>query len=92
MRKEILIGVFAAILATFCGFYVYVEFVSPYGYDQTINMIAKGKLFGKVLSLAALPNLLVFFVFLKKNKDYRARGVLLATMLTAITVMILKFV
>ena len=54
-------------------------------------MIADGNLYGKVLSIAAIPNLFVFFIFLKKNQDNRAKGVVLATILIAFTTLILKF-
>ena len=53
-------------------------------------MIKKGNLYAKVLSLAALPNLFVFFVFIKKKQDYRARGVLMASILTALVTFVLK--
>ena len=54
-------------------------------------MIHDGKLYVKVISLAAIPNLFVFFIFIKKKQDNRAKGVLLATILTAIATLILKF-
>jgi hypothetical protein len=54
-------------------------------------MVKERNLYGKVLSLAAIPNLIVFFVFLKKKQDARAKGVLMATFLIAFTTLILKF-
>lgn len=92
MKKEILIGFLVAILATVCGFYLYIELFSKVDFQESLKILKEGKLFGKVLSLAAIPNLFVFFVFLKKKQDYRARGVLLATVLIAIVMLILKFV
>ncbi|MDA9333811.1 hypothetical protein N9Q52_02040 [Polaribacter sp.] len=49
-------------------------------------------MFGKVLSLAAVSNLFVFFVFIKKKQDNRAKGVLLATILIALTTLVLKII
>ena len=60
-------------------------------FNETLEMIKEGKLYGKVLSLAAIPNLLVFFVFIKKKQDNRAKGVLLTTILIALTTLVLKF-
>ncbi len=54
-------------------------------------MIQQGDLYGKVLSIAAIPNLFVFFIFIKKKQDNRAKGVLMATILIALTTLILKF-
>ena len=90
MRKEIIIGILVALFATACGFFVYIEFVSNLGFEETIDFIKKGDLFGKVLTLAAIPNLFVFFIFLKKKQDYRARGVLMMTIFTAIFLLALK--
>lgn len=91
MRKEIIIGILVALFATVSGFFIYLQFVSKLGFYETIDFIKAGGLFGKVLTLAALPNLFVFFVFIKKNQDYRARGVLMTTVFIAITALILKF-
>lgn len=91
MKKEILIGFLVAVFATICGFYLYVEFFSKFDFYETLEIIEEQNLFGKVLGLAAIPNLFVFFVFLKKKQDYRARGVLMATILTAIIMLIMKF-
>lgn len=44
-----------------------------------------------VISLACIVNLATFFLFIKLNKDNSARGVLGATFLFVILVLILKF-
>ena len=91
MNKEILIGFLVAIFATAAGFFLYIEIFSEFDFQESIKIIREGNLFGKVLGLAAIPNLFVFFIFLKKNQDLRAKGVLMATILTAISMLILKF-
>ena len=91
MKKEIIIGFLIAVFATFCGFFVYVEYVSDLGFDKTLRTLNDWDLLGKMLALGAIPNLFVFMVFIKKGQEYRARGVLLATILLAITIMFFKF-
>ena len=91
MRKEIIIGFLVALIATIFGFYLYVVFLSPYELEETIKVIREGKLWGKVLGLATIPNLFVFFIYLKKKQDYRARGVLLASFIVAFIILILQF-
>jgi len=91
MKKEILIGFFIAIIATLFGFYIYVEFVSQYSFKETLKILNEQDLYGKIIGLAAIPNLFVFFVFLKKKQDHRARGVLLASFLLAFVVLIIQF-
>ena len=90
IKKEISIGFLISIVATFCGIFLYLQYFSIYGFEETILMIKKGNLYAQVLSLAALPNLFVFFVFIKKKQDYRARGVLMASILTALVTFVLK--
>lgn len=89
--KELLIGFLVGIFATLCGFFIYVEFVSPYGFEETLKILNEGNLYGKILGLAALPNLFVFFVFLKKKQDLRARGVLLACFVVAFAILVSQF-
>jgi uncharacterized membrane protein len=91
MKKEIIIGFVVGIIATAFGFYIYVEFVSTYSFEETLKIIKEGNLYGKILGLAAVPNLFVFFIFLKKKQDLRARGVLLACFFIAFLILISKF-
>ncbi|MDN3641483.1 hypothetical protein QWY87_02130 [Lutimonas halocynthiae] len=91
MKKEILIGFAIGLVATAFGFYIYVEFVSTYSFDETLKILDEGNLYGKVLGLAAIPNLFVFFIFLKKKQDLRARGVLLASFFVAFLILVSKF-
>ena len=89
MKKEILIGFFTALIATFFGCYLFIEYFSNKGFYETIELIVKGDLQGKVLVLGAIANFFVFFIFLKKKQIYRARGVLLETFLIAFIVLLL---
>lgn len=91
VTKHIVIGFFIALFATFGGFFIYLEYFSKYEFYETLEFIKEGDLFGKVITLAAIPNLFVFFIFLKKRQDYKARGVLLATIVLALFTLILKF-
>ena len=91
IKKDILIGVLISVFATAAGIFLYLEYFSKFSFNETLKMINQGDLYGKVLSLAAVPNLFVFFIFIKKKEDQRAKGVLLATILIALTTLILKF-
>ena len=44
-----------------------------------------------IISLSVLPDLLVFFLFIRKNYLRSARGVLLATFLFTFTVLCIRF-
>ena len=92
IKKEILIGVLVSIFATFAGAFLYIEYFSKFNFVETLQLIKDGNLYGKILSIAAIPNLFVFFIFIKKKQDYRARGVLLTSIVIAITTFVLKFI
>ena len=92
VKKELFIGVLVAIFATIAGCYLYIEYFSNVGFNETLQLIEDGDLYGKILSIAAIPNLFVFLVFIKKKQDNRAKGVLLTTIIIALTTLILKFI
>lgn len=92
IKKEIIIGFLISLLATASGFFIYLQYISQTDISSTLNKIREGGVLGAVIALAAIPNLFVFFIFLKKNQDYRARGVLIATITIAIFTLILKFI
>jgi hypothetical protein len=91
IKKDILIGALISLFATAAGIFLYLEYFSKYNLNETFRMIQEGGLLGKILSLAAIPNLFVFFIFIRKKQDNRAKGVLFFTILIALTTLILKF-
>ena len=89
MKKEMLIGFVVALLATSFGCFVFIEFFSGFDFYKSIELIKEGSLQGKILVLGAIANFFVFFVFLKKNQIYRAKGVVFETFLVAFIVLLL---
>ena len=70
---------------------LYVFKFSDYPVEYFREQLFHMKLFAKFLSICVYPNLGLFFIFIWRNRLYSARGVLMATMLLAIAVFILKF-
>ncbi len=92
MKKDILIGFLVSLFATFCGVFLYTQYLSDRSFSETISIVQKGGILGTLIALSAIPNLFVFFIYIKKREDYKARGVLIGTMLIALLTFILKFV
>ena len=65
---------------------------SDRGLLEFLTRFQQMKMLSKVVSLAAIPNLLLFFVFIWTNRNFSARGVIFATFLLAFIMVILKFV
>jgi hypothetical protein len=90
MRKiDLLYGFIIGIVSSLIGVYLFVELFMDYGFETAIYAIkSEGKL-GKLITLGAILNLLVFFLLLKLNKELMARGVVLATIiLTVVTLVV----
>ena len=91
MIKEMLIGFMVGLIATAVGTFIFIEFFSSRDFYTSLDLIQEGSLEGKVLSLGAIANFFVFFIFLKKKQIYRARGVLFETFFIAFLVLLLTF-
>ena len=89
MIKEIVIGFIVGLIATASGTFIFIEFFSTYDFYTSLDLIKEGNLEGEILSLGAIANFFVFFIFLKKKQIYRARGVLFETFFIAFLVLLL---
>ena len=89
-RKEILIGFIVGIIANTFGTLLYILMFSDLGIVDTFNAaVAQGHV-GSLLALGAILNLIAFFGFLRIKRDLRARGVMLATLVTAMVILLYK--
>ncbi|GAB5399002.1 MAG: hypothetical protein Aureis2KO_05870 [Aureisphaera sp.] len=95
MKKEIGIGFLVGIICNAIGVIICTYIVSQVknlDFQSTFRLYNGSGNLWMLLTLGALPNLAAFFGFLRINRDYRARGVLLATFLAAITAYLIYFV
>ncbi len=86
MIKKIIIGFIISILTTIAGSYLYMEYVMKNGFEASWQWMIDTNNQEMILALGAIPNLLLFFVFLKRKEDYKARGVMLGVILAALLV------
>ena len=89
-RIETLIGFLVGIIANTIGTLVYILLFSKMGIQETINAAIQQDHMGSLLALGAILNLVAFFGFLKLRRDHRARGVLIATLVTAFVILYFK--
>lgn len=95
MKKEILTGVLAGLICNAIGVIVCAFIISRIkglNFEDTFWLYYGSGNLWMLITLGALPNLAVFFGFLKMNREYRARGVLLATFIAAITAYLIYFI
>jgi hypothetical protein len=91
IKKDVIIGILVGILANAIGLIAAATLLGK-GDDFTtvIQAAANEDFLGKLISLGAILNLIAFFIFIKKRQDYKARGVLIATVLIAVCTFLFK--
>jgi predicted permease len=90
MKTEILIGILLGFVANVVGMILYVFIFLDQNLTDAIYKIKEFNLMGGIIALGAALNFLPFFLLLKKNKVYMARGVLIATIIAALITLIYK--
>lgn len=90
-KKDIFIGILVGLIANAIGLFFAANLLGQ-GDDfmHVIKAAASEGFLGKLISLGAILNLAAFFVFIRKKQDYRARGVLLITVLIAVSTFVFK--
>lgn len=89
-NKEIIIGFIVGIIANTIGTLLYILLFSDLGIVATYEAAVAQEHVGSLLALGAILNLFAFFGFLKLRRDERAKGVLMATVLTALVILYYK--
>ena len=93
IKKEIFIGFMVGVIANAIGLLIAILlFGNGGGVETTIKQSIADDFFGKLVSIGAILNLAAFFLFIKMKRDYRARGVILATILIAVFTFLFKFI
>ena len=91
MNYKFIKGVFAGIFAPIVFFSVYVLFIM----DEDLFIFIEDKInidnLPKVIVLSLLVNLLIFFMNIYTSREQAARGILFATMIYGLLIVILKF-
>ncbi|WP_419212694.1 hypothetical protein ACNR9Q_00880 [Maribacter sp. X9] len=89
-KKEILIGLLVGIIANTVGTLLYIVLFSDLSISETYAAAVAQEHIGSLLALGAILNLVAFFGFLRIKRDNRAKGVLIATLLTAFLILLYK--
>ena len=90
-KKEVLLGVIYGVISSFIGLIIAILILSENSsIIESLRNSYYENFLGKLISLGAILNVIVFFVFIKKNQDQRAKGILLSTIFLAILTLILN--
>lgn len=86
-KKDLLIGFVIGLMASILGSFLFVILLTDFDISngmQSIKIIKDYGYLGKIITLGAILALVAFGVFLKQNKEFRARGVVLAVITLAL--------
>ncbi|MEC8323916.1 MAG: hypothetical protein VXZ57_04530 [Bacteroidota bacterium] len=94
-KKQIFIGMLLGFAANTIGLFTVGFLMAKFsGRNDRVYKVLQAagseNFIGKLISLGAIMNLLVFFYCLKKQQDTRAAGVLAATVLIALFTFLIK--
>jgi len=90
--NNIRIGLVLGMLAPVIGFLViYLVAFRGMSISEFVELLVYNKKLSSIVSLSAIPNLLLFFIFIWLNYLYSARGVLASTLVFAGVVIVTKF-
>lgn len=93
MNKQVVLGMLIGFAFTLLGFIVILlVFSSQVSVTEVIEAAIKEGYLGKLISFSSIINIGPFFYFIRKRKDDRAKGVIFATILIALIMIVFKFI
>ena len=90
VKKELATGFIVGIIANTVGTLLYILLFSELSITETFQAAVQQGHIGSLLALGAILNLVAFFGFLRIRRDNRAKGVLIATLITALLILYYK--
>ena len=88
-KIEVLLGFIIGIITSVFGCFLFIELFTKFTFFAGIELMQAEDKLGKIITLGTVLDLGVFWTLLKLNKEFMARGVILAViLLTLFTVLI----
>jgi hypothetical protein len=89
-KTHLAIGVIIGFIVSFLGTLLLLYSFTPFEGFGDFKYIKQLGYLGKFVTLGSIVNLLLFYIFLHKQKEYIARGILLATIIIAISTLFMQ--
>ena len=87
-KKDIFLGFLIGIFTSLLGSYLFIAFFTKFDILSGIQAIRQNGYLGKVITIGTTPDLAVFAILLKKDKEFMAGGVILAVITLAISTLL----
>lgn len=86
---DLIYGALMSLVLSAIGSFIFIELFTGFDFIRGIAFYKLHGLLGKIITLGAVLNLVLFFMLLKWNKDLMAKGVILGTIiLTIVTLLV----
>lgn len=90
---NLILGLIVGVVVPIISYFFVLRFIYPFQFaDKSLHSIWIHLMAPKMISIGAIPNLAFFFLFIYTNRLKSGRGVLMATVLYAIAVLIMKLI
>lgn len=87
-----LVGLILGVIVPLFGVFIFYKFnFKTLDFGEFIDYVSRKRVFPQLLSLSVIANLGLFFIFIWKKFYYSAKGVIAATFLYVLVVIILKY-
>lgn len=88
---QLVVGLISGVLVPVIAFIIAWMAISDDSLATYFRQFQQMNRLSSLISLSALPNLLIFFIFIWLNMYRAARGVIFATLLLAFSMLIIKY-
>lgn len=90
VSREIGIGFILGLAANVLGVGLYILIFSDTGIERSLLDAYQENVLGRLIAAGAVLNFIPFFFFLNQNRIYRARGVVLASIMAALAIGVIQ--
>jgi hypothetical protein len=84
-KKDLLIGFIIGIFTALLGSYLFIAFFTKFDISTGFQTIKQQGYLGKVITIGTVLDLAVFGILLKRDEELKARGIVLAVIVLAIS-------
>lgn len=88
-KRDLLVGFIIGIFTALLGSYLFITFFTKFDISTGLRTIREYGYLGKVITIGTVLDLGVFALLLNRNKEFMARGVILAVIVLAISTIII---
>lgn len=76
-KKDIILGFLLGLVATVIGTFLFIELGTEHHFFEGIIKMKSNGFLNKLIALGAICNLPLFYFFIRKEQDNRAKGILI---------------